>query len=365
MASFKGFSKAVQPDWPGLVDNIRRRGTPERVYFMELFQDPEIREAIAKRFALTTGLDPRDPDFERKKYIAIQRFCGYDFVRIGMVGLEFPFFNHAVKNTASSSNGARNFRDEHTGPITNWEEFEKFPWPDPRTPSATRELEWYQKNLPEDMCIVGSGGFAHQMEFLSWLMGYETLCYALSEQRELVAAIARKLEDFFSNSLTRILEFDRVKLVWGSDDMGFKTGLLISPPDMRELVLRCHKQLAATSHAAGRPYLLHSCGNLSEIMEELIDAVGIDAKHSFEDTIEDVCDVKRRYGRRLSLIGGIDVDFLCRADEPAIRERVRKTLDVCQPGGGYCLGTGNSVANYIPLDNYMIMLDEGRRYSGG
>lgn len=31
---------------------------------------------------------------------------------------------------------------------------------------------------------------------------------------------------------------------------------------------------------------------------------------------------------------------------------------------GYCLGTGNTVANYIPLDNYPIMLDEGRKYGG-
>jgi uroporphyrinogen decarboxylase len=72
--------------------------------------------------------------------------------------------------------------------------------------------------------------------------------------------------------------------------------------------------------------------------------------------------VKRKYGKRLSLLGGIDVDFLCRSDEKAIRERVRRTLDVCQPGGGYCLGTGNSVTNYIPLDSYLAMVDEGRMY---
>ena len=63
-----------------------------------------------------------------------------------------------------------------------------------------------------------------------------------------------------------------------------------------------------------------------------------------------------------ALIGGLDVDFLCRAEEPAIRARVRETLDTCLPGGGYCLGTGNSVANYIPLDNYLAMLDEGRKF---
>ena len=54
------------------------------------------------------------------------------------------------------------------------------------------------------------------------------------------------------------------------------------------------------------------------------------------------------------------MDFLCRADEKAIRKRVRETLEICAAKGGYCLGTGNTVANYIPLDNYLVMLDEGR-----
>lgn len=67
-------------------------------------------------------------------------------------------------------------------------------------------------------------------------------------------------------------------------------------------------------------------------------------------------------GDRIALLGGLDVDFLCRADEAAVRRRTREALDVCQPGGGYCLGTGNSVANYVPPDNYLAMLGEGRRY---
>jgi len=97
-------------------------------------------------------------------------------------------------------------------------------------------------------------------------------------------------------------------------------------------------------------------------MGDLIEVVCIDGKHSFEDTIGDVREAKRLYGDRIALLGGIDVDFLCRASEEEIRSRVRETLDVCHPGGGYCLGTGNSVANYIPLHSYLVMLDEGRRY---
>jgi uroporphyrinogen decarboxylase len=212
------------------------------------------------------------------------------------------------------------------------------------------------------MCLIGGGGFAHFAEYLTWLMGYETLCYALYDQRDLVGAIAERLFRTYEVVLRRILQFDRVKIVWGSDDMGFRSGTLIGPDDLREFVLPGHRLMARMSHDAGRPYLLHSCGNLESIWPDLLDDVRIDGKHSFEDTIENVVDVKRAYGDRVALLGGIDVDFLCRADEAQIRRRVRETLEACHPGGGYCLGTGNSVANYVPLESYLAMLDEGRRY---
>ena len=80
-------------------------------------------------------------------------------------------------------------------------------------------------------------------------------------------------------------------------------------------------------------------------------------------SIEDVREAKKTYGRKMALIGGIDIDFLCRQSESAIRKRVRDTLEVCLPGGGYCLGTGNSVANFVPLESYLAMIDEGWKYS--
>jgi uroporphyrinogen decarboxylase len=211
------------------------------------------------------------------------------------------------------------------------------------------------------MCIIGGlvGSYA---ENITWLMGYERLCYALYDQRDLVQAIAEKLTAIFRVTVKMILQFDRVKAVWGSDDMGFRTGTLISPEDLRTFVLPGHKALAQMTHNAGHPYLLHSCGWIERVMDDPIADVGIDAKHSFEDTIENVVAFKEKYGRRIAVLGGIDVDFLCRAAEGDIRERVRQTLAACQPGGGYCLGTGNSVANYIPMDSYLTMLDEGRKF---
>jgi uroporphyrinogen decarboxylase len=104
-------------------------------------------------------------------------------------------------------------------------------------------------------------------------------------------------------------------------------------------------------------------------MDDLIDDVKIDAKHSFEDEIMPVAEAFEKYGRRVAILGGIDVDFLVRSGEEAVRRRVRETLDACMGGTGgggfgtgYCLGTGNTVANYIPVQSFLAMLDEGRRY---
>ncbi|HNR34008.1 MAG TPA: uroporphyrinogen decarboxylase family protein [Candidatus Hydrogenedentes bacterium] len=357
------FSVAIEPDWRGLLDAILRTGRPKRVHFIELFLDPEVSEALASRYGILDDLNPSDPYYTEKREVAIQSFLGYDYVRCSLRGMDMPLNYSNTKDTADlARRDGRQYVDEHKGPVTTWEEFERYPWPDPEAASS-RSLEWYEAHLPENMCVIGSGGFAHFAEYITWLMGYETLCFALCEQRDLVEAIARRLVDSYRIFLKRLLAFDRVKIVWGSDDMGYRGGPLIGPDDLRAFVLPGHKLMAEMSHAAGRPYLLHACGNLSLIMDDLLDDVRIDGKHSFEDTIERVTDAKDTYGRRIALLGGIDVDFLCRASESDVRRRVRETLEKCMPGGGYVLGTGNSVANYIPLDNYLAMLDEGRKFS--
>jgi uroporphyrinogen decarboxylase len=365
MATYEGLTgNTYEPNFQGLIDNIARKGTPDRCYHLELFHDAELREAIIKRFELDKDLNASDPYFERWRLIAFQRFLGFDYVTAYTTGMHWPVHDMATEDLTEGdlAKGKRWFVDESKGPITNWEEFEKYPWPDPNEPGATEPLEWFQENLPEDMCIV-LGEIGHYSEFLNWLMGYETLCLSLYDQRDLVEAIRDRVMDFYRVLMPRLVDFDRIKIFFPSDDMGFKNGTFLSPADMREFVLPGHKEIAKIAHDTGRLSILHACGNLEGIMDDLIHDVKIDGKHSFEDTIEDVRQVKDTYGQEIAILGGMDVDFLCRADEAAIRQRVRDTLDKCLPGGGYCLGTGNTPANYIPVDNYLAMVDEGRLYA--
>lgn len=358
---FRSFTEVSSLNPEGFLRNLRREGTPDRVYFIELFQDREIEAAVDSWFRVTAGLDRNARDFEWRRRIAMQRFLGYEYVPVGLLKLEL-IPHHPAPDTAPSeqTRGDRGWLEEHRGVITSWEEFEKYPWPDGRS-WDTRELEWYERHLPDDMILVGREG--HFCEYLCWLMGYETACLALYDQPELVQALVDRILNLEMAATHILLQCPRVRIIWASDDLGFKTGLLFGPDFMRRYALKSHKQLAALSHQHGRLYLLHACGRRADILEDLIEDVRVDGLHSWEDAIEPVTEAKPRYGHRVSLLGGVDMDFLCRASEAEVRRRVRETLEICQPGGGYCLGTGNTVANYIPLGNYLAMLDEGRMFS--
>ena len=354
----------VQPDCEALLSNLRLEGAPERVHYLELFLDGEVQQRIINRYGIGSDIPQNDPYRHWKIQIELQRFLGYDYVSCGIEGLDFPRDVLQTMDTTSEvaqKRGIRSWTDEHKGPVNSREDFEKYPWPDPAK-FTTHSLEWLSANLPADMCIFA--GCHSIFEQVTWLMGYEFLCYAIHDMPDLVGAMFEKIGGIFHEAAKVLVQFDRVAALFGGDDMGFKTQPMVAPEILIKGSFPWHRKNAQVAHDAGKLYLLHACGNLTSLMDSLINYVRIDGRHSFEDEIEPVTEAKRKYGTQIALLGGIDVNFLCTAGEEQIRKRVRETLDICLPGGGYCLGSGNSVANYIPLDNYLAMMDEGRRYSG-
>ena len=93
-------------------------------------------------------------------------------------------------------------------------------------------------------------------------------------------------------------------------------------------------------------------------MVDLIEEVGIDGKHSYEDAIIPVEDFQVRYGNRIAVLGGVDVHRLTTGSEEQVRQRVRFLIETCGLHGRYAIGSGNSIPSYIPLANYLAMVDE-------
>jgi uroporphyrinogen decarboxylase len=151
------------------------------------------------------------------------------------------------------------------------------------------------------------------------------------------------------------VQHDTVGAVIGNDDWGFKTQTMLSPADMRRYVIPWHKKIVQVAHAAGKPAILHSCGNLAAVMDDVID-IGYDAKHSYEDTIQPVEDAYEQYHDRIAILGGIDLDFVVRSEPQQVYKRAKTLLQQTADRGGYALGTGNSVPEYAPHENYLAMI---------
>lgn len=91
-------------------------------------------------------------------------------------------------------------------------------------------------------------------------------------------------------------------------------------------------------------------------MEDVI-ALGIDAKHSNEDAIAPFDRWIEAYGGRIGLLGGFDMDFLCSNTPDAVYDRVREDgRRFRRQARGYALGSGNSIPDYVPVDNYLALI---------
>jgi len=291
-------------------------------------------------------------------FIAFWRYLGYDFVRLE-IGLPFPRHRVAAPDPAPGSDAVRNWANQHQGVITSWSDFDTYPWPQ-LADFDFGPFEYVNRHLPEGMgLIVSHGGGVY--EHLSDLFSYEGLCLALHDQPDLVAAAANRLGELMLGFYRTLLELEGVIALFPGDDMGFRTATLISPDDLRRLTLPWHARFAALAHERGRLYFLHSCGNLANIIPDLLDTVGIDGKHSFEDAILPADRFHARYNDRVATLGGVDVDILARGSEADVRARTRALIEACAPAGRFAIGSGNSIPSYIPVTNYLAMLEEALR----
>jgi uroporphyrinogen decarboxylase len=140
------------------------------------------------------------------------------------------------------------------------------------------------------------------------------------------------------------------------DDLGFKSSLLTNPATVRGHILPQYRRVIDRVHAAGGLFLWHSCGCIFEVMDDVI-ALGIDAKHSNEDCIAPFDRWITGYGDRIGLLGGFDMDFLCVNTPDVIYDKVREAgRRFRKSARGYALGSGNSIPDYIPTDNYLAMI---------
>ncbi|MDR2571178.1 MAG: hypothetical protein LBD23_12955 [Oscillospiraceae bacterium] len=327
------------PDIENLY-KVLRCEAPKRPTLFEYFMNPGLHEVLAGRKA-----PPIDNHLETLKF-TIDAFtaAGFDYTTTYASPMEFKRTLLNRKDTFSLNDGFC---------ITDEESFEAYKWPEVQEQDFSF-LESIKDYLPEGMKLLvrgPSGVFANT----TYLVGYDNLCYMLFEKPELVKAITDNIGARVIKYYETAAQYESVGLFIINDDYSFRTQTLLSPAHLREYIFPWHRKITQLGHNAGLPVLLHCCGFMDDVMDDVLD-MGIDGKHSFEDTITPVEDFYEKWTGKIAVLGGIDMDFILKSSHEQITERSRAMLERSSSRGGYALGTGNSVPEYIPHDKYFTLI---------
>lgn len=330
----------VYPDFSQL-EKVLNLQEPDRPTLFEFFLNSRLHQKLS-------GLDisPKT-NWLGHQIIRLQSFqrAGYDYVTVEIPGFNFTI-SEVPKQATISQNMGSVIHDQNS--------FDQYDWACPEETSIDL-LESLGKNLPVGMKLIvhcPSG----VLESAISLVGYENLCLLIKDNAALAGDIFAEIGTRLNRYYQLVTHYDFIGAAISNDDWGFKTQTLFSPEDMRKYVFCWHKEIVQTIHAAGKPAILHSCGYYDDVIEDIIIEMGYDAKHSFEDNIKPVEIAYEELHHRIAVLGGIDVDFVCRSNPQSVYERAKAMLNRSFGKGAYALGTGNSVPEYVPDKGYFAMI---------
>ncbi len=194
----------------------------------------------------------------------------------------------------------------------------------------------------------------------SWMAGTETILVALIENPEWV-------KDMFGCYLESCMaHFDRIwdagyrfdEILW-YDDMGYKGTPFFSNQMYRDLIQPFHRQAVDWAHRKGIPAHLHSCGDIMPLIPDILDT-GVDALNPLEVKAGmDPLALKRKYGDRLVLHGGINAVLW--DDRDAITAEIGRLVPVLKENGGYLFASDHSIPNSVSLENFREIIAAVKR----
>ena len=223
-----------------------------------------------------------------------------------------------------------------------------------------------REKMPAGMKAVGGVGNG-VFEVAQDICGYENLCIMSIDEPEMYEAIFIKIGDIMMDIWKWFLDNygDVFVACRFGDDLGYRSNTLISHDDIRNNIIPQYIRLVAQVHEYNIPFILHSCGNIFDVFQDIIDEVKIDAKHSNEDQIAEFEVWVDKYGDKIANLGGIDTDHLVRMSNDELDVLIERVYNYCSKGhGGFAMGSGNSIPDYVNEEKYLHAITKIRTLRG-
>ncbi len=226
------------------------------------------------------------------------------------------------------------------------------------------EMARRAKGLREstDRAIVGLFG-GNMFEIPQMLFRMDNYLMFLGLYPEKALRFSEKLCELHMKSLDKWLGAvgPYIDVILFGDDLGGQTGPLISPQMYRQVIKPFHRKLwHRAKQLADVKVMLHCCGGVRELMDDLIDA-GLDAINPVQINAEGMNprELKAEFGDRITLWGGgCDTrDVLPHGSPAQVADHVRELVRSLRPGGGFVFQQVHNILADVPAENIVAMFD--------
>jgi uroporphyrinogen decarboxylase len=337
--------KSRNPDFKNMQTVLEKKAPPRPVMYDFIIG--------ADKEKLLTGKDYKtNTEFERV-VTTIKAFDsgGYDHAPIIVRGLCF------TRKEGSHAEGVQTKSLNEGAIIKDRKSFSDYVWPE-ITDCDFSIIEKAGEYMDKGMKMIPFS-FDGILENTIGIVGYENLCMMLYDDEKLVGDIFENVGKRMVQYFTKCIEFDEVGAILCNDDWGFNSQTMFSPAVLRKYVFPWYKEIVKRCHEKGKYAILHSCGYYNDIIDDIINDIKFDGRHSYEDKIAKVENAYQDLHSKIAVMGGIDVDYLARASADDVYKRCKNMLKLSEKDGAYALGSGNSVPDYIPNENYLAMIKAG------
>lgn len=339
----------------------------ERVYRALSIQEPDKlpKGELQIHDELVSALlgEPLQDSFEA--HVRVRNLLNIDLVNVGLEGgpeikrigttIEgYPMYRDWLGNEWVESGKTRRYMKTA---FSSEEDLERFEAPDVSLFRASAIKHWSEKS---DFCVFAQVGGV--FDSIYPLMGLNNYVKALYQYSNALIHVIEEVHKFNLQVIRLYFEAGAHVILVG-DDIAYDSGPFISPQDLRKYVFPYLAGEAEAAHRFKLPAMLHSDGNITLLMDDIIEA-GFNGLHSLQPSSGvDISKIKKHWGQRICLMGNVDLDSLLTLGRPEeVEAEVKRLIQDVAPGGGYILSTTNVLTRYTPPENALAMYRTAEKY---